>query len=426
MFAIRPFRLAPPVKFAGSSGYVGIDVGTHSIKLAQVARHGRSANNPPAGSQHGPSWRLVCARAFPHDQPLAFDDPPRCAAQIAASLDRVWDSSRRWLADDAACLLPLSAMTLRNVCLPAASAGEQRAMIGAELADDAGINADDWSLAWWPDDTGAGDAGTESLSVLGVSQELAECILEALLTRGLACTLMAGLPFVLATAAPCDLGSRSHAPIGILDWGYHSALFTVVAHGRPAFTRLLPGCGFRHLVEGVAERLNLDPRDVPRLICDTKRFLHVPPDEPTGPAQPDRSIHSVLGGGNQQQGKRSERWICSWDSALSKNVSRTNPPWGPGRLSELVGAGVAQLGEELLRTASFLQNQRSWLVPRQYVICGGGGTLRGGVQGLGEILQAPTSLWNGPFDSVEMTDLIPPPCLMAPAISLSMMRWESS
>lgn len=367
MIAIRPSRLTRRVPFACSSGYVGIDIGSHAIKVAQVARRGQS-------------WRLVSARAFRHVEPLSWDVPARCAAQIVESLDHIWDSSRRWLADDAACLLPLSAMTLRNLCLPAGSPSEQRAMIGAELADDTGLDPDDWSLAWWPDETGAGEPGTESLSILGVSQELAESVLEALLTRGLACTLMPGLPFVLAAAVSSDARMSAHTPIGVLDWGYHSALLTVVAQGRPAFTRMLRDCGFHHVINTVANGLNLEPRDVARLICGFNRPVYAPSDHPAR-----RTV-----------------------------------------LDELLDAAVARLGEEMLRTTSFLQQQRPWLAPQRYVVCGGGGTLRGGVGRLGEIVQTPVSLWNGPFDSHQVTGLIPPLCLMAQAISLSLMRWGPS
>ncbi len=366
MIASRTRPLISRFRGAPSAGYVGVDIGTHAIKVVQVQRQGRS-------------WRLLSARSYRHEQPLSMENPRACITQITDSLDRIWESSGRWFADDAACLLPLSTTLFRNLCLPTTSPAEQRAMMLEELAGEEGLVPDRWCLSFWEDETSEAEAGTSSVSALGVSQELADGVLEALLSRGLACQVMAGLPFVLARAAGMTAGAASAAPVAVVDWGHETALLTVVSHGQPAYTRQLRDCGFRHAVESVATPLGLNPCDVVPLIC--------------------RSARPMASAEDRQQTSQA--------------------------LRDIVESSVVRLRDELQRTLSFLHQQRAALAPRRLVLCGGGATLRGADQILGDALQIPTTVWDGSPGDPATTALGRPACLYASAIVLSRMRWES-
>lgn len=359
-------RIAPRIHVAAQQGYVGLDIGTRALKIALIERKGDGLS-------------LASARAVSHDVPLVFDDPRQCVETIAESVDRAWEPAGRWLGKEAACVLPCSAMTILNLTVPEASPDELRAIIGGEFADETGIPPQRWSFTWWKDCQDAGHGEGTSLTAVGVPLDLSEQLLNVLLSRGLACRLMLSPPQVLARFTAPLPGAELNSNVAILDWGYESAVLTVARGGRPLFSRILRNCGLVRVIDVVADGLQINPADVPLLICSDDSLAAAPTDL-----------------GRQR-----------------------------GPLDELIDGALSRLRDELTRTMNHLQRGAKAALPQQMLLCGGGATLRGISTRLASWTRVPTSVWNGPCFGKGLGQLAPAPCLTASAAMLSAMRWNS-
>ena len=355
---------APRIRIAPKKGYVGLDIGTRALKVAVIER-----------------WKsgfsLASARAVTHTSPLTFGEPGRCVETIAESLDRVWESTGSWLGDEAACVLPCSAMTILSLCIPDGSPDELRAIIGGEFAEETGISPEQWSLTWWNDCLGDGSGDGKPLTAAGVPHDLSDRLLEVLLSRGLACRLMVSPPQVLAQCTAPVTGTDSASNVAVLDWGFESAVLTVASGGRPIFTRILRHCGLDRVIDAVANRLELSPADVPLLICQ--------------------------------------------DESIDGDSSVIDQDLGP--IDALIDGALERLRDELARTLNHLRRHAPAATPQQLLLCGGGGTLRGIESRLSDWTRLSTSVWNGPCFGKGLGRLAPAPCVTAAASVLSSMRW---
>ncbi len=298
-------------------------------------------------------------------------------AQIVESIERIWSPTRRWFAEDAACVLPMSATSFRSMNIPVASYSERQAMIREELADETGTAADSWSVAYWPDQTGEQTGEMQTVSTLGIQQTLANAVLDTLLRRGLSCKIITGQPQVHARAAQLMTGVRTHEPVALLDWGHESATLTIVDRGTATYSRLLRDCGFRQVLELVGAEFNIDPTDVPALVC--------------GSAFADSS-----------EGARMTSTLL--------NVAATP---------------IERLKEELQRTFSFVRHKNSALSPKRIIVCGGGATLRGVDSLLQTSTHLPTHAWKAEVDRRGAMVSRTPHALLSAAFVLSTMRWAS-
>ena len=123
-------------------GWIGVDLGTSAVKLAQVERAGRA----PSG---GWSWRLVHARVIRRTPADPVDHGRDGALEW---WDRVCRSQRLhegFVGRRAACVLPTGKADLRAIHLPEGSPVERRAMIANELDALLGENAGRRVFDFW-------------------------------------------------------------------------------------------------------------------------------------------------------------------------------------------------------------------------------------------------------------------------------------
>src|SRR5688572_20825929 len=107
-------------------GWIGIDVGTHAIKLAQLERYA-------AGIRIAGRWTLVDPNHALATAPTSDSTP------LADQLSNIKTLKRLFSGSKCAAVLPTSLVEFRNFEVPAGSHAELQRMAGEELAVDLGV-----------------------------------------------------------------------------------------------------------------------------------------------------------------------------------------------------------------------------------------------------------------------------------------------
>ncbi|MDA1018537.1 MAG: pilus assembly protein PilM [Planctomycetota bacterium] len=318
-------------------GLIGVDVGSHSTKLAQVERNGSS-------------WRVMHRTTIPTP-----------ANQFACG-----DVNFDWLQDElrelvcrrvfdgrkAACVLPMSLTDLRTCDLPIATNDELHEIITLELEADDGLSHefDAWNWQRRATQNGVDAGGMQPYSVVSVTTQLSDEIAECAFQAGLPCEVLDALPYVLARAVAmvhkghdrsslppaeyavdevAQIQPAAHQPVGILDWGYATPLFVVVKNGVPVFARQLREGNMQSVIDSVARGINMEPQAAGTILTEY------------GLPDPDDDTHEL------------------------RNM-----------LKQFVAGGVQRLAGELNRTLGFLRGEQSNLMPDTIWLTGGGATIK--------------------------------------------------
>jgi Tfp pilus assembly PilM family ATPase len=353
-----------------SKGWIGIDLGTRAVKVAQVERVGAQL-------------RLAGARVIRRGAAAGDNDSPVPAAAWWSEVCRQETLREGFSGRRAACVLSASATDLRAVGVPEGAEDERRAMIAGELdAIYAGNAAGRVFDFWQPQpQSSAGQSSLENVTVLSVAEAEAADVAASLWRAGFYCETLDGLPLALARAVQLASPAAGETPVAALDWGSTSATFCIVRAGRPVFTRHLRDCGFAALPAAVAEALNLSADDAEQLLathglCD--------------PARRDDALADV--------------------QEILTDIS-----------AEPLAAVVAQLD----RTLAYPELHRSGLMPERIWLFGGGATVRNAAAVLSERIGLPVQAWTLPLGAAAPMGISPPLSLLGPAVALSALAWLS-
>ncbi len=216
--------------------------------------------------------------------------------------------------------------------------------------------------------------------VLTIPEPLARAAATALRSAKLEPRTLDGLPLALARAV--DFAEGTAAPRAVLDLGYCSATFAIVAAGVPVFTCVLRGGGMRDWVRAIAAEFELPEAETDDLLVDVAA---------PGPG-PD--------------------------------FDRTR-----AEFAELIGpaadAGRETVVAELRRSLAFLAERRPDLAPEELLLFGGGATVPGTVECLAARLGLPTRGWRHPTTDDGRAVATPFPSeLSGVAAALSALAWE--
>lgn len=349
-------------------GYVGVDLGTHSVKVARLVIAGKSKQIAEAAVIPLPTDARLTAQSIRD-------------GWLVQVLKQVTNQFPRLRGQSCACGLSLSVTEFRTLTLPPGSTEERREMIAQELSQDraaAGeIEFDFWDAAPAPSEpTAAG------VNLLTVPRDLAVEVAEALHQAKLYCETLDGGPFILTRAAILagHAGDRSR-PVGILDWGRGDSMFVVMLDGQPVFTRVLKNCSAAQLVDAVGRELKLGPEESCRIL----------------------STYGV-----------SDRAAPVDDSSIQEHVT------------ELTAPGVHQLKAELSKTFAYLKHQRPQFLPTEVCLIGGGSTIRQIGAKLSGELGVPMSPWSLDCQANASAALRGRPVgLLAQAAALSELGWAA-
>lgn len=347
-------------------GWIGVDLGTSAVKLAQVERAGRA----PSG---GWSWRLVHARVIRRTPAEPVDKDRDDALRW---WDRVCRSQRLregFVGRRAACVLPTGKADLRAIHLPEGSEAERRAMIANELDALLGENAGRRVFDFW-EIRPPGESSLENVNVISLPEDEAHAVAASVGRAGLRCRVIDGLPLAVARAISMANGDDPAIPVAALDWGFTSATFSIVRNRRPVFTRLLRDCGFALMPAAVSEALELSIDDAEQLlathgVCD-----------PAARGDPLHDVQEVI--------------------------------------TDVAGGLLTEIVSQLNKTLTYPELHRSGLVPVKIWLLGGGATVRNVAALLSARINLPVKTWHLP-SAEGGTACAVPAAMLGPAVALS-------
>lgn len=237
-----------------SRGWIGVEIGTDGIKLAQL---NRSAD----GFTFAAKWTL------PDGQVVEAKDEDVRIDSLQSQLKKIKGLRQLFAGRRCAAVLPMAFVEHRSFEIPRGTTLEQKRMAGEEMAAELGVESNELALDCWE---GAKDPFLDSsmvrLSAHAVSKRLAHCVGDQLLRVGLECQVLDGLPCVLARAVElAHLGNDDEAVVAV-DLSATLPLVVLVKNGRPLFARTLRGVGLSTIMQPLQDALTLSTEECQQLL----------------------------------------------------------------------------------------------------------------------------------------------------------------
>jgi type IV pilus assembly protein PilM len=352
-------------------GWIGIDLGTRAIKIAQVERVGAGL-------------RLVDAVVMQRGQRGA-DDPDDIAwraTEIRAALTLAPKLRGRV----AACCLSPQQTTLRTMRLPLGTLRQQRAMIAHQLAPRLGLATQTSAFDYWElesSDRGADDK--QKLAVISVEEQAAVDAAREIERAGLECRVLDAQPLALSRAVDMLQPHGATTVHAVFDWGFDRSTLNIVRQGVPQFTRELRRCGLSRTVGELSQALGISPDDAQQVL--TQYGLPIPgSDQASGDDETCQKLQQVV--------------------------------------EEVISPFIHELTGEIEKTLHYLRFQRPELNPQCLYLVGGGASLRNIDQHLAHFVSLPLSLWTMPLGSARLESghrLSLP--MLASTVALSALAW---
>jgi Tfp pilus assembly PilM family ATPase len=353
-------------------GWIGVDIGTHTVKLAQAVRSADGVRlYQSAVVQRSTPWS--------DDDGLGLGAPDQSAAEIRAALE-----CGQFVGRSAACLLPMNACELRGLNVPQGSDRERRAMIANELAEDwstrsAAMEFDYWELNV---DREATTVDGFNINILAVARPWTARVAQDCQQSRLDCWALDGGPPAAARAVGLAANLRGAARALAIDWGYSNVTLSIVGYDRALYVRRVSNCGFRRCLESIQAALGVS--------LDQAQFLV--------------STEGVVAAGHDEDARTEIR------KAITAAVADT----------------IQGIVEQVRRTLQFVDLQRRHLRPTSVWLLGGGASLRNVGPYLSAALEMPVSIWDLPTATPGRESAGEHAYLFANAIALSALAWRAA
>jgi len=358
---------------ANRIGWIGVDIGTHTVKLAQVVRAGGNLRLRQAVVIQRPS-------PWPEEDSMAWAVP--CASHDEIYAGRKYGT---FVGRNAASVLPMNVCELHGLTVPPGTDQERRTMIAGELAEYWSERPGPIEFGFWETDSPQANerAGGFNVNVLAVAQLWIERLTQDCRQSSLDCWSVDGSPLAMARAVDLVNRFRRERCVLAVDWGFSNVTLCIVSQRRPLYARRLRECGMRLLLESICTALGVTEDEAQHLI-DT-------------------------------QGVISPEVDSSGDQELQVAIA------------EAAYGTIESLIEQVQRTLQFVQTQRRHLLPSAVWLMGGGATIRNIGSHLSGKLGMPVHIWGMPTD---MTDLSHfdgrRSALFASSAALSALAWGAA
>jgi type IV pilus assembly protein PilM len=326
-------------------GWIGVDVGTHTVKLAQVVRDGATARlHRAAVIQRPASWN--------GEESLALEQPITSHLEIRAALE-----CGDFVGRDAICVLPMNACQLRCLNVPPGSERERRTIIEGEMAEEWSELRHPMEFDFWEMETSRGDkAGgdTFNVSVLAASRLWISQLFRDCRKSGLNCWAVDGAPLAMARAVGLAGGASAGRRALAVDWGYSSVTLSIVGDDRPLYSRRVHDCAFGRVLEALMNAFDVTLDEAQHLV-DSQGLPH-------------------------DESKSNE------DAATQQAIA------------EAAAEPLEELVSQIRRTLHFTEAQRRHLQPTAVWLLGGGAAMRNAAPYLHHQLELPVHIWGLPED----------------------------
>jgi Tfp pilus assembly PilM family ATPase len=343
-------------------GWIGIDIGSRANKMAQVEKTGN-------GFRISARWTLNSENSSIASRDEIGND------FLLKSLSGFKTLKRLFSGRDCASVLSMSMVDFRLLEIPTGNADEQRQMVGEELAADLGMEPNDLAFDSWEVGTENGaKADLKKIASIAVPKKLAEQLNNSLLSAGLECHALDGMPTALARAVAMAGLDRSDRAVIAVDLAYTSPLFVLVKGGQPVLARTLRGVGLQTIMQPLETNLQISSEECQQLL----------------------SCYGVAIKGQSSV------------AATQKTMEWLTDP-------------LYNLVTEIKRTIDYVGTQFRTLKPDRICLFGGGALVNNLPEYLSQQLNIPASPWTLGGEHVDPTD-----ALYGVAAGLSLLKWEAS
>jgi type IV pilus assembly protein PilM len=326
--------------FSRKLGWIGVDVGTHSVKLAQAARDENGVRLYRAAVIQRPAaWNG--ADALSQEQPITSSPEIRAALECSGFVGR-----------NAICKLPMNVCQLRGMNVPAGSDQERRSMASHELTQEWADSKSPMEFDFWEMDSPRGEKAGDgfNVSILAAPRPWIAQLWHDCRQTGLDCWAIDGTPLAMARAVGLVTGRDRSRPALAVDWGYSNTTLAIVAGDRPLYSRRIQNCAFGRVLDAVIQALDVT-LDEAQHLADTQGLTPAKADP-----QADPQIQSAI--------------------------------------SEAAAETLDEVANQLARTLQFAETQRRHLQPSGVMLMGGGASLRNVAPYLAAALQIPVDVWH--------------------------------
>lgn len=312
------------------NGWIGIDIGTHSVKLAQVRRTEASTFELAASA--------IILRDAKWDPAELVKSPARSSA---AEINAACEIAETYNGRQAACAMPIALCEVRSLEMPShdeysianliANELERIGTSGNYVADYCGGDNQLQLLAGflpkrWSDQI-ANDAERSSLDLQTVEIS----------------------PLTLTHAALLPSACPLQSVFAILDWGTSSATLSIVKSGTTVFARKLPNVGLNNAACEITSAIDVAPDEAFFLLRETGLPAAQQPDD-------NRS-----------------KW---------QNV-----------IADTLGDFLSHVHSELRRTLEYIENRHQDWIPSEMILFGGGSTVPNICQQITDWIDLPCRKW---------------------------------
>jgi type IV pilus assembly protein PilM len=324
-------------------GWIGIDVGTHTVKLAQAVRDGADVRLHRAAVIQRPA-------AWSGADSLALEQPATSQAEIRAALECSGFSGR-----DAVCSLPMNACQLRGLSVPPGNDAERRTMVADELAEDWATLRSPMEFDFWETEPAQAEKTSDAfnVNVIAASRQWISQLWRDCRQSGLDCWSIDGTPLAMARAVSLIGGVGAGKRALAVDWGYSNTTLCVVGDERPLYSRRLHDCAFGRVLDGIMNTFSLSLDEAQHLA--EMQGLEVP-------GAPDSSAPGA-------------------DAKLQASITSA------------AAEPLNELARQIGRTLQFMETQRRHLQPEAMWLLGGGASMRNVREYLSRILPLPIHVW---------------------------------
>ena len=235
-------------------GWLGIDIGSRSIKLAQVERAGIE-------------YRISARWTLPEESSSLLSQDELCSDGMKTRFSAIKKLRRLFSGQNCAAVLPMSLVDIRSFSIPTGEPDELRRMVGEELA--AELNCEPAELAfdyWHSAEDDNLESGLTRVSAIAIPKVLPSKLASNLFAGGLVCQNLNGMPCALARAVEMSNASHSEESVVVLDLGYSSPQMVLVKEGQPLFARTLRDSGLQSLMNPLESALKISPTECQHLL----------------------------------------------------------------------------------------------------------------------------------------------------------------
>jgi type IV pilus assembly protein PilM len=388
-------------------GWIGVDVGTHTVKLAQAVREGAEVRLHRAAVIQRPA-------VWSGDDALALEQPMTSSPEIRAALECGGFAGR-----DAVCSLPMNVCQLRALSVPPGSDQERRAMIADELAEDWADHRQPMEFDFWELESSRAEKGSEgfNVSVLATSRLWVNQLWRDCRQSGLDCWSIDAVPLAMARAVALVGGTAGGRRVLAVDWGYSNTTLCVLGDGRPLYSRRIHDCAFGSVLEAIMQAFDATLDEAQHLA--ERCGLAAPAAKSLAPvvrASSDAAPSGTAGRPATTGGQLEEKVAFG----LADQAVRT-------AITDAVAAPIQELTRQIKRTLEFMEAQRRQHQPAAVWLMGGGASMANAAPYLEQPLGLPVHVWKLPARDM------PIPCaalarsaVFGPAVALSASVWRAA